>query len=190
MEGDRMGSLRSFEPLVEHRQRGGPWTRPPGIHMTSPASCWSSTGSSPIRSRPSRHNPHTRGFARLISAPRAPPIREVTNRQAADTPIAAAAPLRMQHRPPEEQRADEEAACWKMCQPQLSSARSNSAGACQAHITTAWTSVAVTGSVSRFHSAASGDFQLPPSDSRSGRGSPQAKLRRRSTRRAKASRRA
>ncbi len=65
-------------------------------------------------------------------------------------------------------------ACWKMCQPELSSARSNKAGACHTHITTPWIAVAVIGSVRRFHSDCSGDFQLPPSDRRSAFGRPQA----------------
>ena len=66
-------------------------------------------------------------------------------------------------------------ACCAMCQPKLSSARSNRSGACHAHMTAPWTTVAVTGSVSRRHSDCSGDFQLPPSARRSGRGRPQAR---------------
>ena len=64
--------------------------------------------------------------------------------------------------------------CCATCQPRLSSARSNNAGACHTHITTAWKTVAVMGSVSRRHSDDSGAFQPPPSASRSGAGRPQA----------------
>src|SRR3954454_3671292 len=100
-------------------------------------------------------------------------MRDVTNRHAAETPY----PPRARGWSIAHQKSRElmkKLACWAMCQPELSSARSNKAGACHTHITTPWIAVAVIASVRRFHSDCSGDFQLPPSDSRSALGRPQA----------------
>src|SRR4051794_15783419 len=93
------------------------------------------------------------------------------NKQAADTPK----PWRgwsIAHQKTSELKKKQ--ACWAMCQPELSSARSNRTGACHAHMTTPWTSVAVIGSVRCRHKDCSGDFQLPPSARRNGRGRPHA----------------
>ena len=67
----------------------------------------------------------------------------------------AAARARVKHRPPEQQRAHEEAAHAGRCASRSCRARGRTARA-RATPTSrrAWTTVAVTGSVSRFHSAA------------------------------------
>ena len=89
---------------------------------------------------------------------------------------AVAAAARVKHRPPEERASSaKKQACWAMCQPKLSSARSNRAGACHAHMTTRLDEGRGDGLGKLPPQPLSGDFQLPPSHRRSGRGRPQAR---------------
>src|SRR5690348_11661412 len=89
---------------------------------------------------------------KLISAPSAPPISEVANRHAAETPQPEPRSRGWSIAHQKRSELTKKQACCAMCQPKLSRARSNSKGACHAHITAACTAVAVTGSVRRRHS--------------------------------------
>src|SRR3954453_10104135 len=123
------------------------WNAPPGIHMISPASCWSSNGVSPPA--PASAMAAYLGYHGLcendIKAPSKPLCRDVKNNQNAATPCrwSSEEARFMDHQnnsaDPNKQR------CCATCQPLLSNAALNSAGACHIHNITACRSEALIG---------------------------------------------